>query len=144
MNAHIRNVADRFARQGHAVIAPDLFKSTPSISPLFEEDIVSSAMQFMKSLKPTRDPDCLVTELKKPPEEKREKVSKFVNVVMSGSLPYDKILLNLVGAYEYMKESDFVLNSLVGSVGFCLGGNVYFFSLQRKHISMHSFLRSKP
>ena len=123
---HIENVADRFAAEGFAVVAPDLMGSDPKLAPVFVPETVTSVMRFMSTLQPgrARDPGYQQSELTKLPEEERAKVGQFYSVAFGGGLPYARFVDELVAAHGYLASMPFTNPERIGSLGFCFGGGM--------------------
>jgi len=123
---HIKDVADRFAREGYAVLAPDLMGSDPALAPLFSTANVAAVQEFMFTLPPgkMRDQVFVQEELAKLPEEKRAVVGSFFGTVFGGKLPFPRFVTEVTEAYAHLKEQRGVNPNIVGSVGFCFGGTM--------------------
>ena len=59
---HFRDVADRFAREGFVVAAPDLMGSDPNLAPQFTPDSIETVMGFMRTLPPGKARDQAFTQ----------------------------------------------------------------------------------
>lgn len=126
LNAQIESVADRFAREGYAVIAPDLMGSDPRLAPTFAPENVAAVVRFMRSLEPgrARDQAYQQQELAKLPEGDRAAVGAFYAVAMGGKLPYARFVEELASAHAYLASQPYVEPSRIGSLGFCFGGGM--------------------
>jgi carboxymethylenebutenolidase len=123
---HIRDVADRYAREGFVVAAPDLMGSDPNLAPFFTQDNIEAVMQFMRSLPPGKMRDQAYTqqEMAKLPEEKRATVGKFFAVAFGGALPHGRFAEELVAVTERLRKLEHVKPGRIGSLGFCFGGGM--------------------
>ncbi len=123
---HIKDVADRFAREGYAVLAPDLMGSDPALAPLFSLSNVTAVTDFMFTLPPgkMRDQAFVQQELAKLPDEKRASVGTFFGTVFGGKLPFPRFVTEVNEAYKHIKEQPGVNPNNVGSIGFCFGGTM--------------------
>ncbi|MDG6926174.1 MAG: dienelactone hydrolase family protein [Nitrososphaerota archaeon] len=128
LTPHIRDVADRFAREGFVVLAPDLMGSDPAIAPLFSEANVEAVMRFMFTLPPgkMRDQAFVQEELARLPQDQRTTVGTFFGTVFAGKLPFPRFAQELSAAYEDLKARGGVDASRIGSLGFCFGGTMSF------------------
>ncbi|PSN95592.1 hypothetical protein B9Q06_05270 [Candidatus Marsarchaeota G2 archaeon ECH_B_2] len=124
LNNHIRDVADRFARQGYVALAPHLFSSGHVPKEMLSEENIRVTMQFFLSIPPERqrDMDYARQQLEKLPEERRRVVQSLMGVIFS--LPTHKLTEELLAAVEYLKTKSFVKGDRIGSVGFCFGGGM--------------------
>jgi carboxymethylenebutenolidase len=125
---HTKDVSDRFAAEGFAVLAPDLMGSDPALAPTFAPQHVEAVMQFFATLPPgkSRDPTFVQRELAKLPEDKRVPVGMFFATAFGGKLPYARFATELAAAHEYLKAQDYITPTKVGSLGFCFGGGMSF------------------
>jgi carboxymethylenebutenolidase len=126
LNAQIESVADRFAHEGFAVLAPDLMGSDPKIAPFFAPENVLAVRKFMSALQPgrSRDQSYVQQEMAKLPEAERAKVGGFYSAAWGNSLPRARFLEELSGAHAYLASQPFVDPAKVGSLGFCFGGGM--------------------
>jgi carboxymethylenebutenolidase len=118
---HTRDVADRFAREGYVVLAPNLF-GTPELSSVLTPEKVRKAMQLMYRL-PRRDPQLAREAIAALPEPDRTDVARTVQLLLGG-LPKDRLTEDLVAAVEYLRSQPFVRPDRIGCVGFCFGGGM--------------------
>jgi carboxymethylenebutenolidase len=125
---HIKDVADRFAREGFVVIAPDLMGSDPAIAPLFSQANVEAVMRFMFTLPPgkMRDQAFVQEELAKLAPDQRATVGTFFGTVFGGKLPFPRFAQEVSAAYVHLKGMTGVNPSKIGSLGFCFGGTMSF------------------
>lgn len=123
LNAHIRDVADRFARQGYVALAPNLFSASYVPRELTEENI-RATMRFFLSIPPEkqRDTEYARKQLEALPEEKRSVVQSLMGVLFS--LPRERFTEELVAAVEHLRSKSYVKTNAVASIGFCFGGGM--------------------
>lgn len=123
LNDHIRDVADRFAREGYVAFAPNLFSASYVPRELTEENI-RATMQFYASIPPEkqRDLEYVRGQLGRLPEEKRRVIEGLMGVLFS--LPRERFTEELVAAVEYLRAKSYVRADRVGSIGFCFGGGM--------------------
>lgn len=121
LNDHIRDVADRMAREGYAVLAPHLFSSKHVPAGMTAENI-QLTMQFMMSLPPEkqRDMGFVQEQLSKYDESKRGAIQSIMGVMFN--LPRPKLADELVAGVDYLNSLSSVKAGKIGSVGFCFGG----------------------
>jgi carboxymethylenebutenolidase len=123
---HIKDVANRFAREGYVVLAPNLFSSDPEMSSLFTPQNLRTAMGFMQTLPPERRADMgyVMSELSKQPQEKRELIQKVMGKMFEGGMPKEALTKEAVNAVEYLNSQNYVKEGKIGTVGFCFGGGI--------------------
>ncbi|MEM0074856.1 MAG: dienelactone hydrolase family protein [Nitrososphaerota archaeon] len=123
---HIKDVANRFAREGYVALAPDLYSESKELSSVLTAENIRSAWSFMQTLPVNKraDMNFVHTELAKQAVEKRAVIEKVMAVLFAGGLPRDRLLKHLVKAVDYLNSSPFVLQGKIGSVGFCFGGGM--------------------
>lgn len=122
---HTKRVADRFAREGYAALAPDLFSSDPELASLLTPSNLGIAMGFMQTLPAEKRADMAFVqqELSKQPAGKRDVVQRVMGR-MYGGMPKDSLTGEAVKAVEYLNSQDYVRKSRIGTVGFCFGGGI--------------------
>ena len=122
---HIKDVADRFAREGYVALAPDLYSSDPQMAALLTPSNIGITMGFMQTLNPERRADMAYVqqELSKQPAATREVAQKVMGKLFGG-LPKDAATDEAVKAVEYLNSQGYVRREKVGTVGFCFGGGV--------------------
>ena len=105
MNAHTRDVADRFAREGYSVIAPDLFHGQP----------------FDGMIQPS-----MLTDMADP--EKRDEAQKtYREITAPMQAPeFAVTMVTLLKSCVDYLLSDPHVNGRIGVVGFCFGGTYAF------------------
>ena len=125
---HIKDVADRFAREGFVVLAPDLMGSDPNLAPMFAPSIIEAVTKFMFGLPPgkMRDQAFVQQELMKMPQETRAPVAIFFATVLGGKLPFPRFTVEVSSACDFLKTCQGVEPARIGSLGFCFGGTMSF------------------
>lgn len=126
LTPHIKSVADRFAREGYVVFAPDLMGSDPALAPYFTDETVAAVAAFMRTLTTgrMRDQSYFQEQLAKLPEEKRTVVGAWYGKVFGGSMPYERFVKELVSVVESARSHEGVKRDRIGSLGFCFGGTM--------------------
>jgi len=118
---HTKDVAERFAREGYATLAPNLFGS-PELASILTPTNVQKAMALLFRL-PRRDPVLAQQELAKLPAEERAAIAPTIERLLGG-LPKERLSKDLVAAVAYLKTLPFVRSDRIGCVGFCFGGTL--------------------
>jgi carboxymethylenebutenolidase len=125
LSDHIKDVTNRFASQGYATLAPDLF-SRQDLKPILTPENVGAAMRFMRTL-PTnkmRDRAFVQEELAKIPDENTRSAIGRAMGLLFGGLPKESLVEDLVRGVDFLNQQDYVNQGKVGSVGFCFGGTM--------------------
>jgi carboxymethylenebutenolidase len=125
---HIKDVANRFAKEGFVVIAPDLMGSDPALAPLFSPSNIAAVTRFMFTLPPgkMRDQAFVQQELAKLPQDTRMVVGTFFGTVFGGKLPFQRFTSEVTMAYDFLKNQPGVNPAKIASIGFCFGGTMSF------------------
>ncbi|HEY6049767.1 MAG TPA: dienelactone hydrolase family protein [Thermoanaerobaculia bacterium] len=118
---HTRDVANRLAREGYVVLAPNLFAAKELANVLTAEN-VQKAMRLLFRL-PRRDPELARAELAKLPDAERAVVGPTVEKLLGG-LPKDRFTKDLVASVAHLRSLPFVRADRIGSLGFCFGGGM--------------------
>ncbi len=105
MTPHIKNVADRIAKEGYVVIVPNLFADVE-----FEKDVDQSVLAEMKD-PATRD-------------AAQQKMRKFLAPINAPGFAKET-LKKLANAYHHLSKDERVSGN-IGMVGFCWGGTYTF------------------
>ena len=100
LNDHIKDVADRFANQGYATVAVDLFS---------DENLGKIDQSILLEM---QDPD---------KRDEAQKKMRLALTPMNSPEFSERMRKKLQEAYEYMINQDFS-NGKVGVIGFCFGG----------------------
>jgi carboxymethylenebutenolidase len=122
LDAHIRDVARRFARAGYVTLAPDLY--TGEWREVMRPENIMAGMAFLRQAPPEvqRDPRRLEAELAaRTPEEQ-----VALRTLMQVTSPQQRstFAAELVGAVDYLRSRPEVDPDQVASLGFCMGGGL--------------------
>jgi len=123
---HTKDVANRFAREGYAVLAPHLYSSDPELAALLTPKNVGIAMGFMQTLPIEKRGDNVFVEqeLSKQPAEVREVAPKVMGKLFGGGVPREALAMEAVKAVDFLNSQSYVKHGSIGTVGFCFGGGV--------------------
>ncbi|HEY1557498.1 MAG TPA: dienelactone hydrolase family protein [Kofleriaceae bacterium] len=131
VDAHMRDVADRFAAAGYAAIAPDLFSRGGGRPPELSEPRMEATKSFLDALPPNSwgnlmDPSKRDGELARLAEPERSSVggtvARLFNPERFASLP--SYVQNLVEIAAWLRARPEVGGRKVGAVGYCMGGGL--------------------
>ncbi len=120
VDAHIRQVARRFAAEGYVAAAPNLF--TGEIEQVLTPQNIGLAMQAFAQAPPElrRNPERMREFAESQPPERRPVLAvlgRITNPVQQGAFALD-----LRSVTQYLRTLPEVDPARVGSVGFCFGG----------------------
>jgi carboxymethylenebutenolidase len=120
LNPQIRGVAKRYAEQGFAALAPNLFSRNADV---MNEKNIESAMRPLWSLPPEKRSDpTMIQELMKTLSGTDRRV---MQLFFAGREQMEREMIrDLVSCAEYFKSLDSVNGERLGVTGFCLGGGL--------------------
>jgi carboxymethylenebutenolidase len=122
LDEHIEDVARRFAAEGYAALAPDLY--TGEWREVMSNERIAAGIAFLRnaSQEVQRDPEKLESALADKSQEERD-ATKMLATAMSpeGRL---RFAVDTLGAVEYLKKRPEVDENRIGSIGFCMGGAI--------------------
>lgn len=123
LDDHIRDVAQRFAREGYVALAPNLYTGPPWEEAM-KPDNIMAGMMFLRQAPPDiqRDPAKMADALaSRSPEE--QAALKTLMRVMS---PEQRATFarELTGAFSYLRDCADVDPARIASLGFCMGGGL--------------------
>lgn len=123
-DAHIRDVADRFAAAGYLALAPDLY-SHGSRQPQLAPERIEEAKAFFDALPEAdaMDPSKRSEALAQLPPERGRATRETLDALFSPQRPIDRYLADVRAAFTRLRE-DPACDGRVASIGFCLGGGV--------------------
>jgi carboxymethylenebutenolidase len=121
-DAHIIDVANRFAREGYVGVAPNLFAG--EVASRLTPENVRRAMQVFATGPPDlrRDPAKFEAFVATQPPDLRAVLGTFTQVTSPSAL--DGFAAELVALHPYLASQPEVESAPVGAVGFCFGGSV--------------------
>jgi carboxymethylenebutenolidase len=134
VNQHIRNVAERFCKEGYAVIAPDLFHRTVRRLEISYTDFSAAMPHFQAVTKEglTADLEAAYNWLIQLPVIKKEKVGS-VGFCLGGRVSFlANAVLPLSAAVSYYGGS---LEQLAGEAPGLHGAHLFYWGGQDKHIT---------
>ena len=120
LNDQIRGVARRYAREGYATIAPNLFTRNGDV---MNEKNIETTMRYMWTVPPDKrsDPDTIQELMSKMSETER----KVANIFFLGREEMEKQMAkDLLDCRSHLQNLDFVVNEKLGIMGFCMGGGL--------------------
>jgi carboxymethylenebutenolidase len=126
VDAHIEDVALRFAKAGYAALAPDLYAENGERPLHFSRERMEMLKEFINTLPPSvwRDPKAREEALSRLPEPRRSQVGESFGALFGAALGrLDAFVPNLVDAASFLRSGhSLTRGAKVGSVGFCMGG----------------------
>lgn len=119
-DAHIHDVARRFAAQGYVAAAPNLF--TGELSQILTPANIAVAMQAFSQAPPDlrRNPAKMAEFAAAQPPERRPILEAFGRI--SNPAVQAGFARDLLGVTQYLRSLPHVDPNRIGSVGFCFGG----------------------
>jgi carboxymethylenebutenolidase len=120
LNEQIKGVTRRYANEGFAAIAPNLFTRH---SDLLTEKNIAKAMIPVFSMPPGKRND--PTAIQELMESMSKTDRKVMNFFFSGREAFEKVMANdLISGTNYLQNLEFVTKERIGVTGFCLGGGL--------------------
>jgi carboxymethylenebutenolidase len=121
MVPHIEDVARRFAREGYAALAPDLYSRGGL--PVTAEQI-GAAMQWMQTIPPEArtNPSAVQTRLSELPEAERAVIARTMQWLQTRDLSQN--VADLQAAWQWFAAQPYVRADRIASLGFCMGGGL--------------------
>jgi carboxymethylenebutenolidase len=127
VDAHIEDVALRFARAGYVAFAPDLFSEKGERPPTMTRPRMEALKEFLNTLTPSAwsDPKARDEALKALPEPRRSEVGESLAALTSSFGRLDEYEQEVVDAAEYLRsQHPLSRGAKVGAVGYCMGGGL--------------------
>lgn len=115
---HTMDVADRFAAQGYAALAPNLF-SRPGLAEILTPEAIEEAMGLRSQL-----PSMTAQSTDVQAAEHAESLRRVSALLFGGGLPRESLLLDLARAVDYLAAQPYVQPGKIASLGFCFGGGM--------------------
>ena len=121
LDAHIEDVARRFAAEGYVALAPDLY-SKPGM-PVTPQEI-EKGMGFMMSLPPSemRNHEYVAARIQELPKDDGEVVGKAMRWLTGRNL--DEHVPDLKAGFEWVARNGSVDKNRIFAIGFCMGGTL--------------------
>lgn len=122
LDEHIEDVARRFAAEGYAALAPDLY--TGEWREAMAPERIAAGMAFLRnaSQEVQRDPQRLESALSEKPQEERDAMKMLASAMSpEGRMRFAR---DLLGAVSYLRGRPEVDPERIGSIGFCMGGGI--------------------
>ncbi|PFN77620.1 carboxymethylenebutenolidase [Bacillus sp. AFS076308] len=124
VDAHIRNITERFAQAGYLAFAPDLYAENAERMEDLKEERVVEVRSFLDTLPHTfwNNPDEREQAIRELEEGKQNRVTKTFEK-MFGGIQSSVYIENLLAATSFLrKECEASKGQGVVSIGFCMGG----------------------
>jgi carboxymethylenebutenolidase len=123
LDAHIKDVADRFAREGYYALAPDLF-SGRELRGLMTPENIAPALAIARELPPEaqRDPARMEQILSSKPPAIRQAARALLTVMGGDRQEYFAAAAQ--SAAEFLRVRPGVDPERIASLGFCFGGGI--------------------
>jgi carboxymethylenebutenolidase len=122
LDAHIRDVAARFAARGYVALAPDLY--TGELRAAMTPENILAGMAFLRQAPPEmqRDPSKIGPLLAQRTPSEQEALRTLLRVMSPGQ--QRDFAEDLVGACRYLRTRREADPTRIGAVGFCMGGGL--------------------
>ncbi len=122
VDAHIQDMAERFATAGYVAMAPDLY-SHGGRPPSLEEGPIIAVRTFLDTLPPGAwgNPALRDEAIAKLPPDEGQRIRETLGNIFSPNRPMAQYVSDLRAAADYLRAHGSGGRS-VGSVGYCLGG----------------------
>ncbi len=128
LDAHIEDVARRFAAAGYAVLAPDLFSKGGARPPALTRERLAELLATINraSLPAMFDETKRAAELAKLPPDEGARVGETYSVLFGGeTMRQDRHLPGLLAATKFLRhDHEPTRGQKVGSIGYCMGGGL--------------------
>ena len=121
LDAHIEEVARRFAREGFAALAPDLYSRGGM--PVSTEEI-GAAMRFTQTLPPAArtNPQAMQAKMSELPDAERATIARTMQWLQTRDLSQN--VVDLQAARQWLANQPFIRADRIAALGFCMGGGL--------------------
>ncbi len=125
VDAHIRDLVERFASAGYYAVAPDLFAENGQRPPALAEARVDALKRFLDDAPPEvwRDPAARTAALEALPPAQGAALRETIALVLNPDRPYPRWLATLVDVAAAVRGAP-ACSGRVMSTGYCLGGHL--------------------
>ncbi len=126
VDAHLRDVTERFAKAGYVALAPDLYAKDGERPPALTEPRIAETQRFLNGHPPAVWSDQALRDaaFAKEGAEVGARIRESFGTIMGGLSP-TRFLPDALDAATYLRETcELSKGAKVGTVGFCLGGGV--------------------
>lgn len=125
LNAHIKDIADRFAAEGYLAVSPDLYAVEGSRPDLLTDERVNEVRAFLRQAPPQafRDPAVRAEALASLPEAQRNRIAPSANTLLSAFGRMPELMEITAATFRFLKHSE-LCTGQIASVGFCMGGGI--------------------
>lgn len=126
VNAHIQDVANRFAKAGYNVFAPDLYAKNGKRMEGLEDERTDEVLAFMETVPHTAwsNPEEREKLLKALSEDQSKRISETFQL-MFGGVNHTNYMEQLLKTSQFLREELSATKGRgVASVGYCMGGTL--------------------
>jgi len=125
VDAHIRDLSDRFAAAGYYAVAPDLFAEDGERPSALSEERLEALKSFMDKAPPAvwRDTAARDEAVRALPAAEADAMRETMETVLTPNRPYGRWLATLVAVADAVRQES-GCNGRVMSTGYCLGGHL--------------------
>ncbi|HEX9108314.1 MAG TPA: dienelactone hydrolase family protein, partial [Longimicrobiales bacterium] len=125
VDAHIRDLADRFAAAGYYAVAPDLFAGDGERPEALSEERLEALKAFLDKAPPAvwRDPAAREEAVRGLPAGEADAMRETMQSVLTPDRPYGRWLATLIGVADAVRQESGCTGRVM-STGYCLGGHL--------------------
>jgi carboxymethylenebutenolidase len=127
LDAHIEDVARRFALAGYGVLAPDLYSTNGARPPAMTRERMAELLGFINSagMAIFADENARNAALAKLPDDQRARVVETFGAMFGGVRDLGAYVPALTAAARFLREEHAATRGQkVGGVGYCMGGGL--------------------
>ncbi|NGQ95611.1 dienelactone hydrolase family protein [Brevibacillus sp. SYP-B805] len=123
-DAHILDVAERFAKAGYLAVAPDLYAVNGERPDSLKEERIEQIKAFLNTLPPSSWHDAAAREaaLEKQPAQVRDQIRETFAELFGGLTRLPEKLEILKAVMRFLSEDEESRGQKIASVGYCMGG----------------------